>query len=327
MKIVVTGGSGFIGTNMVDHLLNLGQQVISYDIKAPQNPVHSELWVKLDICDASSVHSTLLKDDPDYIIHLAARTDLNEKESLQGYSSNIEGVRNIMEVASKLTHLKRIIVASSMLVCRLGYFPASFDDYNPNNLYGESKVLTEKIVKEYDLDWVIVRPTSIWGPWFGEPYRNFFELVIKGMYFNIPSRFASTKTYGFVDNACSQIYALLTCDANKVTHQYFYLGDLNPINITQWANKIRKLNDQGRLLTLPKQLLKTLALIGDGLNQLFKATWFPMNSFRYRNMTHDNVIHDLLRTFDVTGIGLNNDFESEIKKTIDWLKENKNIRQ
>lgn len=323
MNIIVTGGSGFIGTNLIDYFLKFGHQVLNYDINPPQKFDHLDFWVKLDICDSSSLHTQLLKDDPDFIIHLAARTDLGEKESILGYSTNIDGVRNVMSAASRLQNLKRIIVASSMLVCRVGYFPINFDDYCPSNLYGESKVLTEQIVKEYNLDWVIVRPTSIWGPWFGVPYRNFFELVMRGMYFNIPTRYASTKTYGFVTNTCSQIYALLFCDGSKVKNKFFYLGDPKPVNIAGWANTIRKVNNQGKLLTLPVQFLKVLALLGDALNQFFQATWFPMNSFRYRNMTNDNVVQDLFRTLDVTETCLQNDFESEIKITIDWLKKNK----
>ena len=71
-----------------------------------------------------------------------------------------------MNISIGLNELKKIIIASSMLVCELGYSPKNFNDYKPNTLYGESKVLTEKIVKKFKNSWTIVRPTSIWGPWF-----------------------------------------------------------------------------------------------------------------------------------------------------------------
>lgn len=319
-KIVITGGSGFIGTNLVNLFLDLGWVVSNYDIALPRNNLHFQFWKNVDILNYNSLIQAILIDQPDFIVHLAARTDLNETDSIEGYKANIEGVRNIMDAASNLHNLKRIVLASSMLVCKLGYVPKSFDDYNPNSLYGESKVQTEKIVKEYNLNWTIVRPTSIWGPWFGEPYKNFFDLVIKGFYFNIPAKDASTKTYGYVENTCEQIFKILISEDSIVNHNYFYLGDIEPINITNWAIRIRKLNNQSSLFTLPKWLLFFIAKVGDFLKFNLSFYKFPMNSFRYKNMTSNNIITDLQRTIETTQIGANSSLDYQILQTLDWLK-------
>ena len=324
MKVLVTGGSGFIGTNMVSLLIDKGFDVVNYDIIKPKIESHLKFWVDVDICNKAQISTLIQKDNPDYIIHLAARTDLNEGSHLDGYKVNIVGVRNIMDSATNLINLKRIIVASSMLVCKLGYTPSGFDDYSPNSLYGESKVLTEQIVKQYNIDWLIVRPTSIWGPWFSEPYKNFFDLVIKGLYFNIPAKYSSTKTYGYVDNTCMQILNLLITEDLFVKHNYFYLGDYNPINITDWAIRIRRLNNQSNLLTLPIWVLKLFAMFGDIVKFKFGVHNFPMNSFRYNNMTNNNIINDLQRTIKVTNIGQDSKLDFQILQTLDWLKKNKN---
>lgn len=321
--VVVIGGSGFIGTNLVHYLFDSGFRVINYDISKPRDCSHLNFWIEVDILDRDLILSRLLSDSPDYIIHLAARTDLNEKVSISGYQVNIDGVRNVMDAASQLGGLKRIVIASSMLVCKLGYNPKSFDDYAPDNLYGESKVFTEKIVKDYKFDWIIVRPTSIWGPWFGEPYKNFFRLVIKGIYFNIPSKYASTKTYGYVGNACCQILNLMVNDNPLVKHNYFYLGDLKPINITDWAIRIRKLNGQSKPLTFPIWLLKYAAKLGDILINVFSIVKFPMNTFRYKNMTNNNIIQDLYRTAEITQCETNINLDDNIIRTLNWLKQNK----
>jgi nucleoside-diphosphate-sugar epimerase len=322
-KILITGGSGFIGTNLVELLISMNYSVVNYDIKKPKIESHIKFWKKIDLCNSSQLLNELSVDCPNYIIHLAARTDLNETLHLEGYDVNIKGVRNIMNGVSKIQNFKKIIVTSSMLVCRLGYTPVSFDDYAPNNLYGESKVLTEKIVKDYDFNWTIVRPTSIWGPWFGEPYKNFFNLVIKGLYFNIPSQYSSTKTYGYVDNTCMQIFRLLMNDDEEVNHNYFYLGDLEPINITNWAIKIRKLNNQSPPMTLPICLLKFAAMTGDLFKRVFVNSKFPMNTFRYNNMTQDNIIDDLRRTVEITQCGNDSNLDKQILQTLNWLKQQK----
>jgi nucleoside-diphosphate-sugar epimerase len=322
-KILITGGSGFIGTNLVELLLSMNYSVVNYDIKKPKIEGHIKFWKKIDLCNSSQLLNELSVDCPKYIIHLAARTDLNETLHLEGYDVNIKGVRNLMNGVSKIPNFKRIIIASSMLVCRLGYNPISFDDYAPNNLYGESKVLTEKIVKDYDFNWTIVRPTSIWGPWFGEPYKNFFNLVIKGLYFNIPSQYSSTKTYGYVDNTCRQIFRLLMNDDEEVNHNYYYLGDLEPINITDWAIRIRKLNNQSPPLTLSISLLKFAATTGDLFKRVFANSKFPMNTFRYNNMTQDNIIEDLRRTVEITQCGKDSNLDKQILQTLNWLKQHK----
>ncbi len=324
MKVLVTGGSGFIGTNMLSILIEKGFDVVNCDIKKPKLEAHLKFWIKVDICNKSEISALIHKENPDYIIHLAARTDLNEKKSLEGYKVNIDGVRNIMDVAANSKSVKRIIIASSMLVCKLGYTPSGFEDYAPDCLYGESKVQTEKIVKEYNIDWLIVRPTSIWGPWFGEPYKNFFELVVKGFYFNIPAKNASTKTYGYVENTCMQIFNLLISEDSSLKNNYFYLGDIEPINITDWAVRIRRLNNQSGVITLPKWSLLFAAKIGDFLKLKLGFYKFPMNSFRYNNMTTNNIIKDLHRTVDVTRIGADSNLDKQILSTLNWLKQKNN---
>ena len=224
-----------------------------------------------------------------------------------------------MELSSKLKSLKRIIIASSMLVCRLGYIPKDFNDYAPNNLYGESKVLTEKIVKQYKINWVIIRPTSIWGPWFREPYFNFFKLVIRGLYFNIPESLASTKTYGYVENTCNQIYAILIAEDDNVLHKYFYIGDEDPINITKWANLIRAQINKNKLIILPVFFLKIGSKIGDILLKYFKIKNFPLNTFRYTNMTTNNIIEDLDRTNKLVKKESLIPIELGVKITLDWI--------
>ena len=76
-KIIVTGGSGFIGTNLIQFFENLNFEIYNYDIRPPQNKNHLKYWRKIDIMDFNSLSSNIYTIDPNYVIHLAARTDLN----------------------------------------------------------------------------------------------------------------------------------------------------------------------------------------------------------------------------------------------------------
>lgn len=325
MKIIVTGGSGFIGTNFISIIEKKGFEIKNIDIKEPKNIEHSKYWEKVDICDYNVFHKSVTRFNPNYIVHLAARTDLDEKKNLEGYSANTVGVRNLMKICSELKDLKRTIVASSMLVCKLGYFPENGNDYCPNTIYGESKVITEKIVKEYeDLDWILVRPTSIWGPWFGAPYNNFFRLVRSSKYVNLNKKRAAVKTYGYVINTCDQIFSLLVSQNNNIIHDYFYLGDSPPINISDWANLICDCENKKRPYIVPSIILKFAGWGGDVLQRI--GIGFPMSSFRFKNMTTNHII-DLSKTLKIEEQKEDNDSQNNLylntKETINWLNKNK----
>ena len=101
---------------------------------------------------------------PDFVLHMAARTDLEETHDITGYAANIDGVTNVIEAVRKAGSVKRSVFASTRLISKIGYIPESEVDYRPTTLYGESKVLGEKLVRQAGRDlghWVIVRPTSI----------------------------------------------------------------------------------------------------------------------------------------------------------------------
>ena len=161
-KIIITGGSGFIGTNVVQHYLDKGWEVLSLDRNKPKNPEHAQYFRSIDLLNRTDLIEATKQFSPTYLIHLAARTDLDETNDIKGYAANIQGVQNVIDACDQCSKLKRVIFASSMLVCRFGYIPKDEFDYSPNTLYGESKVLTEKIIRDSDMkhEWTIVRPTT-----------------------------------------------------------------------------------------------------------------------------------------------------------------------
>ena len=289
-KILITGGSGFIGTNLINHLLKIKEfDIFCIDKEYPKIDSHCNIWKRVDLCDSALLKHTIQEFQPDYVIHLAARTDLRGKE-LSDYTSNMEGVSNLLDALEEVPSLKRVIFASSMYVCEPGYKPKDFDDYAPHTLYGESKVETERRIKERNpkYTWSIIRPTSIWGPWFGEPYNKFFRIVLNRMYFHMGKR-ACKKTYGYIDNAIYQIMSILHAPEEKVMRKVFYLGDYEPYDITEWANEIAKCAGF-KIPNIPYFFFVMAGWFGDLLKLL--GITFPMTSFRLKNMTTDNV-HDL----------------------------------
>jgi nucleoside-diphosphate-sugar epimerase len=71
-KILITGGSGFIGTNLINKLLLLEYEVLNYDCNKPVNEDHESLWENADIISAGSLEQVFKNFSPDFVIHLCA---------------------------------------------------------------------------------------------------------------------------------------------------------------------------------------------------------------------------------------------------------------
>lgn len=321
-SVLIIGGSGFIGTNLIETLLTQKNlDILNLDIKEPQLKAHLPLWQKVDICDEEQLTTAVLNYNPEYVVHLAARTDL-QGASIEEYAANTVGVKNLLNALERLPNLKTVLFTSSMYVCRPGYQPKDFDDYAPHTIYGESKVLTEKIIKERSpsYNWAIMRPTSIWGPFFSEPYNRFFKIVMKRMYFHLGEK-ACKKTYGYIDNTIYQILALLKRDTAEIKGKTFYLGDYTPYDITEWANEIAA-SLGFKIPKIPFFLFRIAALGGDALKKM--GINFPMTSFRLKNMTTDNIQDLTPIQFIAPDLPVSR--KEGVKKTIAWLMEQKQIK-
>src|SRR5713226_8009255 len=124
MKVLITGSAGFIGQALVRRLNEDGWEVTGLDNRpAPASSFGSTMVC--DILDARQLAGLVQGISPDAIVHLAARTDLNEKVDLAGYATNINGVENLIAAVRLTPSIKRAIWTSSQLVCRVGYVPRS----------------------------------------------------------------------------------------------------------------------------------------------------------------------------------------------------------
>jgi len=91
MKLLITGGSGFIGTNYVDYALTKGCEVLNIDIKSPSKKEYKQYWVECDIMDYEKLEKIFLDFKPDYVVHLAAKTGVHAVTDLKEFALNIEG--------------------------------------------------------------------------------------------------------------------------------------------------------------------------------------------------------------------------------------------
>ena len=317
-RILITGGSGFIGTNAVTYFAEHGYDVLSIDKKPPMNPQHQDIWREVDILDHDLLVSTFKAFAPDYLLHLAARTDLKETQSIDGYRTNTDGVKNILGALKVTESIQRVIFASSRMVCKIGYQPKDEFDVCPPSPYGESKVIGERLVRDagIDAEWLIIRPTSIWGPWFDVPYRIFFDMIQKGYYAHIMNH-NPRKSFGFVGNTVYQLHKLLLADSELVNGKTTYLADYPPLQLKEWSLLIAK--EMGKTIyTLPMAPLRMAASVGD---LFYMLGWYrvPLTNFRLNNIITEMVYETPLLEKAVGALPL--DLTTGVRATVKWMHE------
>lgn len=319
MKVLITGGSGFIGTNLVEYYLSKGAEVVNLDIAPPRNPEHKSCWKEMDVLNSEGLRAAVVNFSPTHIVNLAAQTGtIDRGRKLENYAANVQGVKNLIGATKDIPSLEKTIFTSSMLVCRNGYQPESETDYCPDTLYGESKMLGEKVIRQagaLPYSWVIVRPTGIWGPWFDVPYKTLFRVIQRGLYVH-PADVNINYSLGFVGNTVYQLDKLMQAPSHKVHGRTFYLADCPPINMRAWTDLVQKAFGARRIHEMPIWTLKIMAAVGDAM-KLVGWNYPLLSSSRLNNMLTSFV-------FDLDPIiaeDLPYELEEAVQITVNWMCE------
>ena len=184
-KSLVTGGAGFIGSNLVSSLVEKGHEVICVD---NESAIYTDMFRwnpkaknhKADICDIESIRP--LFDGVDFVFHLAAesRIGVTMENPVKAYETNVVGTVNILQCA-RSNGVKRVMYSSTSSA--YGRNPAPNSESQPDdclNPYSSSKAAGEKACSLYSqlfgLETVIFRYFNIYGP--GEPRKGQYAPVI-----------------------------------------------------------------------------------------------------------------------------------------------------
>lgn len=174
-KILVTGGAGFIGSHVVEKLLEKGYKVAVLDNLSTgkkDNIKGCEVeFYYCDITDVLHLFQVVETFQPDYIIHLAAQVSVSDSVKNITHDSmvNIQGSVNVIEAAKKY-NVKRIVFSSTAAVYgNPEYLPIDTDHKTePTSPYGLAKYTVEKYLQLayelYGLDYTILRYSNVYGP-------------------------------------------------------------------------------------------------------------------------------------------------------------------
>lgn len=316
-KLLITGGSGFIGAEVVQLALERGLEVLNLDLKPPRRPDHQPHWRQVDVRDRADIEPTILAFQPDILLHLASDIDVNLK-TLDELKTTIDGTTNVLAAVRQLPHLRRFIHTSTQFVVRPGVVPKDERFLAPYTVYGEAKAETERLVWEAQLSapWFIVRPTIVWGPYHPSFGREIFRHIGAGTYLHPSADAPIHRAFGYVSNVAQQIMALATIDPALADRHVYYLGD-DSMDYAEWADAFAIGLTGRRAKRIPVWLLRLMGRVGDTVKAIGLQS--PIDSGRAFRMSTASSI-DLRPTHTLIGAP-SISFENGVAETLRWLSE------
>jgi nucleoside-diphosphate-sugar epimerase len=220
-KVLITGGAGFLGINLIRHLMARGYGISSLDVEEFDYPERDGIeTIKGDIRDKALVNRAM--EDVDLVVHTAAALPLYSPEDI--YTTDVEGTRNVLEAARR-HGVKRVVHVSSTAVYGI---PDHHPLYETDKLegvgpYGQAKIQAEMICLEYrarDMVVPIIRPKSFVGPERLGVFALLYDWAFTGHDF--PMIGSGNNRYQLLDveDLCEVIYLTLTLPENQVNDTF-----------------------------------------------------------------------------------------------------------
>jgi UDP-glucose 4-epimerase len=247
MRCVVTGGSGFIGSHLVDWLKEAGHDVLVIDMPKPHR--QDVEWENIDILDFPSLLTAT--KGADYIFHLAAVSNVNYVHKKPVYSTavNILGTVNLLE-AGRINGIKRFFFASTVWV----YGAAREKDNLPEDtlldisdtghIYTTTKIASEALIhnykKLYELPFTILRYGIPYGPRMRDELviAIFVRRALRGEPITIQGDGSQYRNYIYIDDL---IRGHILAMSDKAKNQTYNLEGLRPITIKEVAETVKNL--------------------------------------------------------------------------------------
>ncbi len=258
MKILITGGAGFIGSHIVDALITKGHSPIVVDNlssgRKENLPEQVPLYV-VDVCDKSALQKVFEKEKPDLVCHQAAQmsVSLSVKQPSFDAQVNILGLLNTLELAQE-HQVQKFVFASSGGVLYGNVTQPVAEDYpaNPISPYGISKWAGERYLQffsqEHGLKTVALRYANVFGP-RQNPHGEagvvaiFSQRMLRGEQTKVNGDGKYIRDYVYVEDVARANVLSLLEDAPQI-HAAFNVGTGRPTDVNELAEQLKSLTEK-----------------------------------------------------------------------------------
>ncbi len=221
MTVLVTGGAGFLGINLVRYLLREGARVVTLDIARfdyPEQPRIRE--VRGDIRDPDAVRAAT--EGVDQVVHAAAALPLYDKKDI--FSTDVDGTRNVLSTAREAGITRVVHVSSTAVYGIPDHHPIREDDRLEGvGPYGEAKILAERVCADYrskEMCVPILRPKSFVGPERLGVFALLYDWAADGHGFPMIGRGENRYQLLDVEDLCRAIHLALTLPPEVANDTY-----------------------------------------------------------------------------------------------------------
>jgi UDP-glucose 4-epimerase len=262
MNILVTGGLGLIGHNVVKRLQDQGHKVsimdtqtnygiipqteIDYLIEERIKKIDLNSYYKYNICDSYAVNKVFKIEQPEIVIHMASfpRQKVVNTNPAAGSRVMSEGLLNLLEASRNYNTRKFVYISSSMVYGDFTDDVTEDAECRPQGQYGIMKLAGEWLVKDYarrtGMEYVILRPSAVYGPLDVEDrvVAKFMLTAMRGGVLRVNGA-NETLDFTYVDDAADGIVAAATR----------FVGACRTFNITK-SHSVSLLQAAGMIVEL-----------------------------------------------------------------------------
>lgn len=298
LNILVTGGTGFIGSHLIERLLseNPGKIVCTRHIREPESCFNFEkfsnkvIWAKCDVRDFSTVLGIMEEHQIDAVFHLAAKAIVDKayQNPLEAIETNVMGTANILEACRQKGGVKSIIITSSdKAYGKAEKLPYSEEDIlRGDHPYDVSKSSADLIARAYFKTYGLPIAVTRFSNTFGEGDTNFsriipgaIEAAIKNENLLIRSDGKMVREYTYVKDIVEGCVSLAK-NINEVKGEAFNFGSNNIFSVVDAVKKIEEILNvkiNYKILNIAKNEIPEQYL--DWAKVKEKLGWQPKTSF------------------------------------------------
>jgi UDP-glucose 4-epimerase len=284
MRSLITGGAGFIGSHLVETLLNLGHEIVVLDNFSTgrlENISHILNKIELVECDLSIAGNWMeYFNDIDWVFHLAALADIVPSIQMPNayFNANVNGTFNVLQ-ASKAANVKRFIYAASSSCYGIpdNYPTKETDEIKPQYPYALTKRLGEELVMHwsmlYDLHSVSCRFFNVYGTrsrtsgTYGAVFGVFLAQKLANKPMTIVGDGSQTRDFTYVTDVAN---ALIAAAKSNKSSEIYNIGSGKTISI----NKLVELLG-GEKIHIPKRPGEPDCTYADITKTIKELEWTP----------------------------------------------------
>lgn len=325
---LVTGGAGFIGSHLIDHLVEEGipESSIRLVLRHPDKPHRRG---KFSIVHGDLEDPTVAKkavEGISVIYHLAAISGFGGVTINDYRRGNVLPTQNLLN-AIKQKKIKKFVMFSTIAVYGIPSGIGNILGWNETHpqsyteIYGQSKSEAEMIVRDYHnkyhIPYTIIRPTSVYGPRdFGQLY-GVFRAISRGYFFHIGNG-KNKLDFVFVKDL---VKGTRLAELSKKKSSDYILGSGNPTSMNEVAYDIAlSVNKPGRFIHIPTNFALPLSYGIEGISKLIHRQ-LPLFPSRVRIIT-SSYYYDISKAKKELGYSPSYSFKEAVLITGKWYLDN-----